>query len=110
MTNRDRRRIAAEGRPVAARSDHAQNVAPPFLIKAGSAAPRRRVDPAASARVGRAACRPYPTRRAARWVHRLKPVPVLDSISAPGVTADPLQLDDGASGDMDPSCATTCSL
>jgi hypothetical protein len=67
MTNRDRRRIAAEGRPVAARSDHAQNVVPPFLIKAGLAAPRRRVDPAASVRVGRAACRPFPTRRAARW-------------------------------------------
>jgi hypothetical protein len=65
MTNRDRRRIAAEGRPVAARSDHAQNVVPPFLIKAGPAAPRRRVDPAASARVGRATCRPFPTRRAA---------------------------------------------
>jgi hypothetical protein len=26
MTNRDRQRITAEGRPVAARSDHAQNV------------------------------------------------------------------------------------
>jgi hypothetical protein len=109
MTNRDRRRIAAEGRPVAARSDHAQNVVPPFLIKAGLRA-------AALCRSGRERSRgasglpAFPTRRAARRVHPLKPAPVHDSISAPGVTIDPLQLDDGASGDMDPSCATTCSL
>jgi hypothetical protein len=53
--------------------------------------------------------RGVPTRRAARWGAPSSQPGTLVHLRTE-VTADPVQLDDQASGDLDLSCASTCSL